>query len=83
MRKTQAQKCLDQINAYYADDTETQDRYERNADNVWGDVILDADGYDDNDTEAQDPGGNSSTVAVFKDGSELIWDEPTQEWEAY
>ena len=81
MEKTYAQKCLDQINEYYADEKEVADRYRRNADNVWNDVIFSSEGFNNDATEKADP-GYQSTIAVFIDGSELIWNEQTHEWEA-
>ncbi|GAA2179928.1 hypothetical protein GCM10009785_08710 [Brooklawnia cerclae] len=56
---------LDELNAYTGDD-------------VWGDVILGRDGYDDDTTTLLDPSGRSDVAVV--DGHVLRWIEEDHEW---
>lgn len=47
-------------------------------DNEWDEVISQYD-IDENATAAADPSGMSD-IAIFADGSKIIWDETSQEW---
>jgi hypothetical protein len=66
---TMAQRCLAALAAY-------------DGENEWSEVILSS-GWplDEKATGEADP-SYMSDIAVFSDGSRLMWDEPLKEWRA-
>ncbi len=68
---TMAQKCLKAIRQYLAE----------GCGNEWQDVIVGDTQWplDEEATEEADPSGMSD-IAIFEDGSRLVWSETGKEW---
>ena len=60
------QQIIDQLNAYTGED-------------IWGDVILGLDAYDEAATAKLDPSSASDRVALA-DGAVIRWDPQTKSW---
>lgn len=75
---TYAETCLQKIRQYYADEATNASRKERNADNIFGDVIWGCEGVDVAETEKV----ATSDAVYFTDGSSIDFDYRINEWVA-